>query len=110
MPNWIVTEIDITGDKDTLEKIEKAINTCNDNPDPEDGSEKNWVGYILGILGINTKKFASRAFWSYAHFNKHGHLVFEETSSTERSKCAEALKQHFAQEISGINYKYIGWY
>ena len=109
MANWIVTEIEITGAKDTLDKIEKAINTCNDNPAPEDGSENNWVGYIFGALGINAKKFASRAFWSYAHFNKHGHLVFEETSSNSRSKCAEALKQHFAQEISGINYKSPDW-
>ena len=107
MANWIVTEIELTGDRLFLERLEKIINDCNDGP-IDDGS--NWVGHIFGALGINVKKCGERAFWSYAHFNKYGHLVFRESSAWNRSNCAKVLKQHFSQEISGVNYKYIGWY
>ena len=111
MANWIATQIELTGNREVLERIEKAINQCNDNPRPEDGSENNWVGYILELLNINTKKWArDRAFWYHAHFNKHGHLVFREDCAWKRSNCAEALKPKFPQEISGINYHYMGWY
>ena len=106
MPNWIVTEIEICGDKQVLEKIAGAINNINDSH----GGEPSWVGDILGELGINTKKWSERAFWDYAHFNKHGHLIFMEHSAWERGKCTMALKERFPQEISGINYKYFGWY
>ena len=104
MANWIISEIIITGEKEVLNNIERVINECNDKSTLEDDSESNWVGYILGKLGINAKKWSDRAFWSYAHFDKHGHLVFREESAWKRSKCAEALKQHYPQEISGINY------
>ena len=110
MANWIVTEIELTGDRPFLERLEKIINDCNDGPMPEDWSENNWVKHIFSALGINAKKWSERAFWSYAHFNKHGHLVFKEESAWKRSNCAEVLKQHFSQEISGVNYKYIGWH
>ena len=110
MANWIVTEIELTGDRLFLERIEKVINDCNNGAILEEGSENNWVGHILGALGINAKKWGERAFWSYAHFNKYGHLVFKEESAWNRSNCAKALKQHFSQEITGVNYKYMGWY
>ena len=111
MSKWIVTQIELTGTREVLDRIEKAINQCNDGPAPDNDSDNNWVGNILDVLHINTKKWdPRRTFWHHAHFNKHGHLVFEEHSAWERSKCAEALKQRFPQEISGINYKYIGWY
>ncbi len=111
MSNWIVTQIELTGSRDVLEKIAKAINDCNDGPDPDDGSAKNWIGYILDMLHINTKRSNPyRTFWYHAHFNKHGHLVFKEHSAWERSKCVEALKQKFQQDISGINYHYVGCY
>ena len=110
MANWIVTDIEISGDRLFLEKLEKIINDCNDTPMHDDGSESNWVGHILSALGVNAKKFSERAFWSYAHFNKYGHLLFREESSWKRSNCVEVLKQHFQQDINGINYKHIGWF
>lgn len=30
MSNWIVTQIELTGTREILEKISKAINQCND--------------------------------------------------------------------------------
>ena len=30
MSNWIVTHIELTGTREVLEEIEKAINQCND--------------------------------------------------------------------------------
>ena len=30
MSNWIVTQIELTGTREVLEEIEKAINQCND--------------------------------------------------------------------------------
>ena len=111
MANWIVTEIEISGKKEILELIQQVINEYNDKPEElENDSTNNWVGNILGDLRINTKIWSARAFWYYAHFNKHEHLIFREHSAWCRSKCAEALKRKFPQEISGINYKYLGWY
>ena len=110
MPTWIVTQIELTGTREILEEIKGAINQCNDGPDPDNHSDKNWVGNILDMLHINTKKWNPyKVFWNHAHFNKHGHLVFVEYSAESRSKCAEALKQKFPHEISGINYHYLGW-
>lgn len=77
---------------------------------PDNEADSNWVGNIFSALGINAKKWGKRAFWSYAHLNKNGHLVFREESAWSRSICAEVLKQHFSQEISGVNYKQMGWY
>ena len=106
MANWIATEIEITSNREVLEVIAKAINDCNDTPSPDNITMTNWVGFIFDRLHINTKRWAStRTFWHHAHFNQHGHLVFCEESAWEKSKCAEALKQKFPQEISGINYK-----
>ena len=106
MANWIASPIEIIGDREVLETIAKAINDCNDSPSSDGYSESNWVGFIFDHLHINTKKWAtSRSFWYYAHFNKYGHLVFRQDSAWQRSKCADALKQKFPQEISGINYQ-----
>lgn len=102
MPNWIITEIEITGERETLEKISNVIEQCNESTEY---LSHNWVGYIFDLLGINTKKYAeSRTYWYHPKINKHGHLVFIEESAWEKSRCAEALKQKFFQEISGINY------
>ena len=110
MANWIVTEIELSGDQHFLEKIEKIINACNDNPNHDGESDNNWVGNIFSALGINVKKWGERAFWSYAKFNKYGHLVFREESAWKRSNCVEVLRRHFPQEIIGVNYNYIGCY
>ena len=59
MANWIVTEIELTGDRLFLERLEKIINDCNDGP-IDDGS--NWVGHIFGALGINVKNGVSELF------------------------------------------------
>ena len=105
MPNWIRTTIDITGDREVLEKIYSAVNDCLDMPEIlEDGSTNSWVGHVFDSLGINTKKYASdRTFWDEPRFNKKGHLLITETSAWEKNKCADALKLKFF-EISGINY------
>ena len=60
MPNWIRTTIDITGDREVLEKIDSAVNDCLDMPEIlEDGSTNSWVGHVFDSLGINTKTIRS---------------------------------------------------
>ena len=60
MPNWIRTTIEITGDREVLEKIYSAVNDCLDMPEIlEDGSTNSWVGHVFDSLGINTKKIRS---------------------------------------------------
>lgn len=104
MPNWIRTTIEITGNREVLEKICSVVNDCLDMPEYlENGSENAWVGNVFDRLGINTKKYATRTFWYEPRFNKKGHLLITEISAWRRSKCAEALKLKFF-EISGINY------
>lgn len=105
MANYIVTEIEITGEKETLQKIYNAIVYCNDLPASlDDGSDNNWVGNIFRQLHMNSKLHTSGAFWYGPRFNKYGHLVFTEECRWKRSKCGDILKRHFAQEISGVNY------
>ena len=104
MPNWIRTTIEITGNREVLEKIYSAVNDCLDMPHfLEDGSENSWIGHVFDRLGINTKKYATRTFWDEPRFNKKGHLLITETSAWERSKCADVLRQKLFG-ISGINY------
>ena len=83
MPNWIRTTIDITGDREVLEKIYSAVNDCLDMPEIlEDGSTNSWVGHVFDSLGINTKKYApDRTFWDEPRFNKKRSLV------NYRNKC-----------------------
>lgn len=105
MANWIKTTIEITGNKEVLQKIYDAVSECLDMPEYLDnGSENWWVGNVFDKLGINTKKYADRAFWHEPRFNKKGHLLITELSAWEKSKCAEALRTRFYYEISGINY------
>lgn len=104
MPNWIHTTIEITGKKETLEMIHSVINECLDMPPIlADGSSNEWVGNIFAKLRINTQANNFRAFWTSAKFNKKGHLLITEESAWRRSKSAEALKDKFRYEISGIN-------
>ena len=105
MPNWIRTTIDITGDREVLEKIYSAVNDCLDMRQIlEDSSTKNWVCHIFFFLKKKKKKYApDRTFWDEPRFNKKGHLLITETSAWEKTKCADALKLKFF-EISGINY------
>ncbi len=78
MPNWIGTKIEISGTRDVLETIEKAINQCNDGPAPDNGSDNNWVGNIFDLLHINKKKWnTNRVFWHY-YFVKAKSCLFED--------------------------------
>lgn len=105
MAYWTRTIIEITGQKETLLEIYKAIETCNDLPESlEDYYSNNWVGNIFKLLHMNTKRHEYYSFWSEPRFNKYGHLVFNEYAPAGSSNDAEALKQKFFYEISGINY------
>lgn len=48
MPNWSSTSYAIEGPKETLQKIEQAIN----HPDVKEGSDESWEGNVLRALNI----------------------------------------------------------
>lgn len=58
MPNWCYTDYKIEGEKDTLDKIYKAI----ENPSIKEGSSKDWEGNVLSTLGIDFKNCFIRGF------------------------------------------------
>ena len=108
--NWYLTEIDIKGNKEFLEKLQGIIEEHNPNED-------DWahVTEILDELHINSKPFDDQlVFWARAKINKLGHLIVGQYYGTLSAKTnpmtAEVLKNAYPDMIHGINYHFIGWF
>lgn len=97
MANWAYTQYAIEGSKETLEKIQKALN----NPILTVGSSEGWEGGVLDALGI-PKKYNDTLYYLRGFVNKDsinmkdGVLQFDATEAWGATDFRKALEEFFS--------------